>query len=92
MPHIERGDMEMPNLQAEIENDSSFLDQALRIQGFVKEFPNLDAETKKDQPMNRAVDGFSLSIFRDQVTVLLGHNGAGKTTTISMLTGGVSPS
>lgn len=28
-----------------------------------------------------------MSIYSDQIFVLLGHNGAGKTTTISMLTG-----
>lgn len=34
-----------------------------------------------------AVKNLSLSIYTDQIFVLLGHNGAGKTTTISMLTG-----
>lgn len=28
-----------------------------------------------------------MTIYKDQITCLLGHNGAGKTTTISMLTG-----
>lgn len=87
MALVQQGDMEMPNLQAEIERDSNFLSDTLRIQSFVKEFPNLDMETKKERPMNRAVNGLSLSIFRDQILVLLGHNGAGKTTTISMLQG-----
>lgn len=36
---------------------------------------------------NIAVNNFSLNIYDDQITVLLGHNGAGKSTTISMLTG-----
>lgn len=35
----------------------------------------------------QAVDKLSLSLFRDEILVLLGHNGAGKTTTISMLIG-----
>lgn len=35
----------------------------------------------------RAVDNLSLSMYKDQIFVLLGHNGAGKTSTISMLTG-----
>eukprot|EP00538_Stauroneis_constricta_P006033 CAMPEP_0119570644 /NCGR_PEP_ID=MMETSP1352-20130426/43716_1 /TAXON_ID=265584 /ORGANISM="Stauroneis constricta, Strain CCMP1120" /LENGTH=1964 /DNA_ID=CAMNT_0007620313 /DNA_START=556 /DNA_END=6450 /DNA_ORIENTATION=+ len=38
-----------------------------------------------------AVDGLSMSLYRDQITALLGHNGAGKTTTISMLTGMFAP-
>ncbi|KAH8342539.1 hypothetical protein KR059_012502, partial [Drosophila kikkawai] len=39
----------------------------------------------------RAVKGLNLKMFRDEITVLLGHNGAGKTTTLSMLTGTVPP-
>jgi len=38
-----------------------------------------------------AVDSLSLSLYRGQITCLLGHNGAGKTTTISMLTGMLKP-
>jgi ATP-binding cassette subfamily A (ABC1) protein 3 len=34
-----------------------------------------------------AVQKLSLSMYKDQIFVLLGHNGAGKTSTISMLTG-----
>lgn len=34
-----------------------------------------------------AVKGVSLDIYKDQITVLLGHNGAGKSTTMSMITG-----
>lgn len=34
-----------------------------------------------------AVKNLSMSMYTDQIFVLLGHNGAGKTTTISMLTG-----
>ncbi|KAJ6632964.1 Phospholipid-transporting ATPase ABCA3, partial [Pseudolycoriella hygida] len=37
------------------------------------------------------VEGFSINMFDDQITVLLGHNGAGKTTTMSMLTGMIRP-
>jgi len=38
-----------------------------------------------------AVEGLNLSIYRGQITALLGHNGAGKTTVISMLTGALAP-
>jgi ATP-binding cassette subfamily A (ABC1) protein 3 len=39
-----------------------------------------------------AVHGLNLTIYRDQIFVLLGHNGAGKTTTMTMLTGLYMPS
>lgn len=38
-----------------------------------------------------AVDDLSLSLYEDQVTVLLGHNGAGKTTTMSVMVGLYAP-
>lgn len=37
------------------------------------------------------VNQFSLNMYEDQITVLLGHNGCGKTTTLNMLTGMFSP-
>jgi|JI6StandDraft_1071083.scaffolds.fasta_scaffold61624_1 ATP-binding cassette subfamily A (ABC1) protein 3 len=40
----------------------------------------------------QAVEDLNLTIYNDQIFVLLGHNGAGKTTTISMLTGLLQPS
>ncbi|KAL3659649.1 hypothetical protein V7S43_015324 [Phytophthora oleae] len=39
-----------------------------------------------------AVKGLDISMYKDQITCLLGHNGAGKTTLISMLTGMTAPS
>lgn len=39
-----------------------------------------------------AVNGLTMNIFDDQITILLGKNGAGKSTTISMLTGMIRPS
>lgn len=38
-----------------------------------------------------AVEGLTLNMFDDEITVLLGDNGAGKTTTMSMLTGMFPP-
>lgn len=34
-----------------------------------------------------AVKNLSMDIYKNQITVLLGHNGAGKTTTMSMISG-----
>ncbi|XP_058448648.1 ATP-binding cassette sub-family A member 2-like [Malaya genurostris] len=39
-----------------------------------------------------AIADFTLNLYRDQITVLVGHNGAGKSTLISILSGMVSPS
>ncbi|KAH8266028.1 hypothetical protein KR038_000972, partial [Drosophila bunnanda] len=39
----------------------------------------------------KAVKGLTLKMYRDEITVLLGHNGAGKTTTLHMLTGIIRP-
>ncbi|CAI5718847.1 unnamed protein product [Peronospora effusa] len=38
-----------------------------------------------------AVQGLDLTMYKNQITCLLGHNGAGKTTLISMLTGMIAP-
>ncbi|KAF4733565.1 hypothetical protein FOZ63_023779, partial [Perkinsus olseni] len=40
----------------------------------------------------RAVDGLDLTMYRDELFVLLGHNGAGKSTTINVLSGMLVPS
>lgn len=52
--------------------------EVVRLIGVNKEF---------DGKKKRAVRDLNLTIYNDQIFVLLGHNGAGKTTTISMLTG-----
>lgn len=43
--------------------------------------------TKSFDGKKNVVDHLNLNIYKDQITVLLGHNGSGKTTTMSMLTG-----
>lgn len=48
---------------------------SLKITNLCKKFRNL-----------KAVNNFTLTLFKDQILCLLGHNGAGKTTIISMLT------
>jgi len=55
-------------------------DRAVVISGLCKTF------NTKEGP-KKAVDHLNLSMYKNQITCLLGHNGAGKTTTISMLTG-----
>lgn len=51
--------------------------QALMIKNLSKIYPS----------GKKAVDGLSLNMYQNQISVLLGHNGAGKTTTLSILTG-----
>uniref|UniRef100_K3W614 ABC transporter domain-containing protein n=1 Tax=Globisporangium ultimum (strain ATCC 200006 / CBS 805.95 / DAOM BR144) TaxID=431595 RepID=K3W614_GLOUD len=53
---------------------------------------NIKKEFAVPGGIKRAVKGVSMSMYKDQITCLLGHNGAGKTTLISMLTGIISPS
>ncbi|KAF5269887.1 hypothetical protein FQR65_LT05685 [Abscondita terminalis] len=47
---------------------------------------------KKKYGTKEVLHKLSLNMYRDQITVLLGHNGAGKSTTISILTGMITPS
>ena len=54
--------------------------ETLKITNLVKEFGK-----------KIAVNNLTLTLFKDQILVLLGHNGAGKTTTISMLTKEIKP-
>lgn len=77
----------MPELSSFTIGDENYLTDTLRINRLVKEFKNHDKDTMHKQKMVRAVDDLSLSIFKNQIFVLLGHNGAGKTTTMSMLSG-----
>ena len=41
----------------------------------------------RKQSVVHAVNNFSLDVYEDQITALLGHNGAGKTTIFNMLSG-----
>ena len=56
-------------------------DSVIKIRNLVKNFDEV-----------QAVKNLNLTIYQDQIFVLLGHNGAGKTTTINMLTGMIEPS
>ncbi|EAS01530.2 ABC transporter family protein (macronuclear) [Tetrahymena thermophila SB210] len=64
----------------QILKDQEFKNEVLKIQDLKKTFYG------RGQPFN-AVSNLSLTMYKNQIFVLLGHNGAGKTTTISMLTG-----
>ncbi|KAF5277493.1 hypothetical protein FQR65_LT03830 [Abscondita terminalis] len=65
-----------------IEDDPSDLEIGIKIQHLGKRFSGNKA----------AVKDLSLNVYKDQITVLLGHNGAGKTSTMNMLTGMFPPS
>lgn len=69
-----------PNAE-EFENEPTHLEPGIQIRELRKTFRNKKV----------AVRDLSLNIYKDQITVLLGHNGAGKTTTMSMLTGMIRP-
>ncbi|XP_074034978.1 phospholipid-transporting ATPase ABCA3 isoform X2 [Leptinotarsa decemlineata] len=62
------------------EDDPRNLKPGIQIKNLCKVFGN-----------KTVVRNFSLNMYEDQITVLLGHNGAGKTTTMSMLTGMITP-
>ncbi|KAF2898000.1 hypothetical protein ILUMI_08174 [Ignelater luminosus] len=62
------------------ESEPTHLQVGIKVQHLHKEFSN-----------KVAVKDLSLNMYKDQITVLLGHNGAGKTTTMSMLTGMFPP-
>ncbi|KAG1683898.1 ATP-binding cassette sub-family A member 3 [Nymphon striatum] len=52
---------------------------------------SIQSLTKVYPPNNIAVKDLSLQMYKDQITVLLGHNGAGKTTVMALLTGSHPP-
>ena len=85
---MNEGNYELPNIQKDIEDEHGYLKDSLRICNLRKEFKSGDRKIKE---MNKAIDDMSLSMFKNQIFVLLGHNGAGKTTTISTLTGFITP-
>ncbi|XP_072383028.1 cholesterol transporter ABCA5-like [Diabrotica undecimpunctata] len=59
--------------------------EAIRIMNLNKSFRNCR------KPTVTALDGINLSIYKGQITAILGHNGAGKTTLFNILTGLSSP-
>ncbi|RLO09677.1 hypothetical protein DYB28_009111, partial [Aphanomyces astaci] len=69
--------MEDVGLDMRLQETSGY---ALRIQNLRKVFAVPGGEKV-------AVKGINLTMYKNQITCLLGHNGAGKTTLISMLTG-----
>ena len=69
-------------------------EQELVQQGIMEALQGNESEDRliitklvKKYGQKRAVDNLSLTLFKNEILVLLGHNGAGKTTTINMLTG-----
>uniref|UniRef100_A0A1Y1MCM6 ABC transporter domain-containing protein n=1 Tax=Photinus pyralis TaxID=7054 RepID=A0A1Y1MCM6_PHOPY len=78
---VEESAMLLRNTSEFIEREPFNLDVGIKIQRLCKEY-------SRDKV---AVRDLSLNIYKDQITVLLGHNGAGKTSTINMLTGMIPP-
>ena len=76
---IPNGHIERSNPDA-FEPEPSGKHVGLQVKNLKKKFGN-----------RMAVNGLSVNMYEDEITVLLGHNGAGKTTTISMLTGMFPP-
>ncbi|KAH9515607.1 hypothetical protein Btru_011535 [Bulinus truncatus] len=77
----------VPDLQETPEQDVRFFEQpsddlapGIKIRNLLKVFNG-----------HPAVCGITLDLYKDQITVLLGHNGAGRTTTINMITGFLPP-
>lgn len=72
---------EPPKLSSgDYENDPQNMKVGIEIVDLTKKFGK-----------STVVNKFSLNMYEDQITVLLGHNGAGKTTTLNMLTGMFAP-
>ncbi|XP_066151152.1 phospholipid-transporting ATPase ABCA3-like [Euwallacea fornicatus] len=77
----EKYDAPTENLGEFFENEPQQLNLGIKVKNLKKVFGK-----------KTAVNGLSMNIYEDQITVLLGHNGAGKSTTMSMLTGMITPS
>jgi ATP-binding cassette, subfamily A (ABC1), member 3 len=82
--HEEEDDADIEDVSAELRQQER-ANQSVNIHKLRKVFSTPDGPKV-------AVHGLDLTIYRDQIFVLLGHNGAGKTTTITMLTGLYMPS
>ena len=54
---------------------------------FVTKLIDFNADLQKQENTVVAVEGTTLDIYKDQITVIVGENGAGKTTTMDMIVG-----
>lgn len=85
------------NSKVSISDDDNFMDYGNKSHNFEPEpkktRAGIEIRNLRKVYSNKkvAVEGLSLKMYENQITVLLGHNGAGKTTTMSMLTGMIPP-
>ncbi|KAF5294595.1 hypothetical protein FQA39_LY13354 [Lamprigera yunnana] len=79
--HVIVDECNEPNNSEYHEKDPDYLHPGIKIKGLRKVYCNKRV----------AVRNLSMNMYKDQITILLGHNGAGKTTMISMLTGLLTP-
>lgn len=77
-----RGSLKVEEYDMSSPNHSSTINSFIEIQNLTKTYSNSSKS---------AVNNLNLSLYQDQITVLLGMNGAGKSTTMSMLCSEVKP-
>lgn len=79
---------EIVDIELNYQNENNFEPEPLdkRPGVMIRNLTKIYERNKKE-----AVNNFSMNIYEDQITVLLGHNSAGKTTTMSMITGMLPP-
>uniref|UniRef100_A0A1B0GH75 Putative lipid exporter abca1 n=1 Tax=Lutzomyia longipalpis TaxID=7200 RepID=A0A1B0GH75_LUTLO len=68
-----------------------YLAIALYVEKFTDMLESRRRTSKVYSNKKVALQGLTMNMFEDEITVLLGHNGAGKTTAMSMLTGMFPP-